>query len=176
MGGGNPICAADLAELREQFSTLGYEVRASRGRIDYLTSGLPIGFVEVDAAGLLITTNDALHEMVGFDPVIEGKGVFDLVHDEDRDPVECERTGRYTAPNERSWQIIRAEALPVARRDGHWTGELETFHRDGRLVPHLVSITVQRDPLSGLDVTTSIWREITQLKAIDWCRSGRASV
>ena len=265
----NPIYAGDVAELREQLSSLGYEIRASRGRINYLTRGLPVGFVEVDAAGLLITTNDALREMVGFDPVIEGKDVFDLIHPDDRqhvanivlssfedgeqndfdaefrvvrrggqvrviravsrthfdedgeyrgvlstwlditdevtaksasdrfasmlnaipDPVmifdpdfalvytnpaaadamtpESARTGRYTAPNEASWQVIRDDALPAARRDGHWTGELETFHRDGRLVPYLVSITVQRDPVTGIDHTTSIWRDITSLKAAE---------
>ncbi len=79
-------------------------------------------------------------------------------------PPEAEQTKKYRAPTEEAWAVIADVALPAARRDGHWTGEVESYNRRGRLVPYLVSLSTQRDPLTGKEYVTTISRDITSLK------------
>jgi diguanylate cyclase (GGDEF)-like protein/PAS domain S-box-containing protein len=75
--------AVDITDRKEAEA----ELRESRERIELLTSGLPVGLLEVSATGAALAANPALVELVGFDPVEQGIRLVDLIDPEHVDAV-----------------------------------------------------------------------------------------
>lgn len=262
----NPIYAGELAELRERNEALRHEIEACRERAQYITAGLPVGILETDMHGKVLTANAMLRELVGRDPVAEGLRSHHMIHPDDHErmadaffltlegdgerdfsaefrvlrpdgsvrwvraitrshfvpdgeyrgtlstwfditdeveakssiqrfvgmlnviadpvmiidedlsivyanpaafsamPAAASDTGRFHPAFTESWRTVVDEAVPAARRDGSWTGELRGVDRHGEPATYLASMSVDRDPTTGKDFVTSISRDITALK------------
>jgi len=256
----------ETAALRAEVAALQREVAEANARLDYVTRGLPVGILETDGDGVVVTANDALKSIAGRDPVAEGVRSYSMIHDDDHlhvaevyltslevaprddwtidfrvvrpdgtvrwvrsigrnhftddgelrgvlsnwldvtdevmakssvdrvgamldaipDPVvivdehmaivyrnpaalrllppDHAAPGSLVAAHEETMRTMLEVAVPAARRDGHWTGELTGVDVDGTLVPLLVSCSVQRDPTTDVEYVSTISRDISALK------------
>ncbi len=71
--------------------------------------------------------------------------------------------------------LLRGTALPIAVREGTWTGELALKHRDGREIPVSQVIVAHRSPDGSLDFISTIARDISvPMRALDALRESEA--
>ena len=257
---------AELAALRARVAELEGDVAAGAARVEYVTRGLPVGILETDEDGFIVTANDALREIVGRDPVVDRLRSMEMIHADDLDHVAkiflsslepdfaddwtidfrivrpdggvrwirslgrthftpngafkgvlstwlditgemtarssmdrlvamlnaiadpvmivddqtnvvfeneaahdtmlhwADERGAFVAPTKDFWKVMLGEAIPAARRHGHWTGEIMNYDATGEVVPYLISLSVERDPTTGIEYVTSIARDISALK------------
>lgn len=64
-------------------------------------------------------------------------------------------------------QLLSTQALPSCFETGSWQGETALLHRDGHEIPVLQNITLLRDAKGTPLRTTTIMRDISQLKAAE---------
>lgn len=81
-------------------------------------------------------------------------------------PEDAEVHRTYRALSEESWRVAAGIAVPIARRDGSWVGELWSRDRDNVLRPFIVSLTLRRDLTTGKEYATTISRDISELREL----------
>ncbi|MEA2217827.1 MAG: hypothetical protein QOJ35_453 [Solirubrobacteraceae bacterium] len=78
-------------------------------------------------------------------------------------------TGRPIGDFSPAWarDVVRREALAVARRDGVWRGDLARLHRDGREIPVSQVIVARTDDDGAVDFYATICRDMTRERAAE---------
>ncbi len=72
----------------------------------------------------------------------------------------------YNVLSEESWLVAANVAVPTARREGSWVGELWSYDRQGVRRPFIVSLTLRRDLTTGKEYATTICRDISELREL----------
>jgi diguanylate cyclase (GGDEF)-like protein/PAS domain S-box-containing protein len=67
--------------------------------------------------------------------------------------------------SERSRERLRTEIMPVVRRRGAWSGELELVEPEGRLIPVTATVQAQRDESGEVVSIATVAHDISELKA-----------
>jgi diguanylate cyclase (GGDEF)-like protein/PAS domain S-box-containing protein len=67
--------------------------------------------------------------------------------------------------SERSRERLRTEIMPVVRRRGAWSGELELVDTEGRLIPVTATVQAQRDESGDVVRVATVAHDISELKA-----------
>jgi PAS domain S-box-containing protein len=131
-----------IARLEEQ-RVLAHE-RAQFVAVAESTSDL-VGFA--DATGLITYINPAGRRLLGLRPheSLAGKTIVDF------------------HPRRAAERVTR-EGVPVARRDGVWSGDTALLHREGREIPVSQVIMAHHGPDGRLDFLSTIARDMTERK------------
>jgi diguanylate cyclase (GGDEF)-like protein/PAS domain S-box-containing protein len=67
--------------------------------------------------------------------------------------------------SDRSRERLRTEIMPVVRRRGAWSGELELVDSEGRRVPVTATVQAQRDENGAVVRVATVAHDISELKA-----------
>jgi diguanylate cyclase (GGDEF)-like protein/PAS domain S-box-containing protein len=67
--------------------------------------------------------------------------------------------------SERSRERLRTEIMPIVRRRGAWSGELELVDAEGRLIPVTATVQAQRDESGDVVRVATVAHDISELKA-----------
>jgi diguanylate cyclase (GGDEF)-like protein/PAS domain S-box-containing protein len=76
---------------------------------------------------------------------------------------ERQHVSELSSPTSR--ERLRSEIMPVVRRRGAWSGELELVDRDGKSLPVAVTVQAHRDDDGNIARLATIAHDISELKA-----------
>ncbi|HUR85124.1 MAG TPA: SpoIIE family protein phosphatase [Solirubrobacteraceae bacterium] len=103
-----------------------------------------------DADERLVFVNSGGRRMIGIGP---------------DESIEGTRVGQFSPPWAR--ERVLTEALPAARREGVWRGDLARLHRDGHEIPVSQVIVAGRDDDGEIEFYATIARDMTRERAAE---------
>jgi len=68
---------------------------------------------------------------------------------------------------DRSYRQLQEEIIPIAQREGVWTGECAFRHRDGREIPVLMVLMAHKSVNGEVEIFSTISRDITGRKQME---------
>jgi len=102
------------------------------------------GIQVIDLEGHIVYSNKAIREIYGFS------------HEE--------LVGKHVNVLSAAWESTEQFIIPKVRETGRWSGELPAVHKDGRLFPVWLSMSLAKDDQGQPIAMIGIMRDITELK------------